>query len=209
MAKLFARTRQCEKYHLRARHPSVASFWATVPAQLNAFKWSLVFISVLVKCNSNEIVNPFFFFVDSKGGNAPFIIFDSADIKKAIVGVMASKFRGSGQTCICANRILVQENVYDRFVEELAKEMNKQLRIGSGFEKETTQGPLINKLAVNKVSELVEDSKAKGAKVVLGGKRSDILSGNFYEPTLLTDVNLSMKIAREEIFGPIAAIIKY
>ena len=143
------------------------------------------------------------------GGNAPFIIFDSADIKKAIVGVMASKFRGSGQTCICANRILVQENIYDRFVEELAKEMKKQLRIGSGFEKETTQGPLINKLAVNKVSELVEDSKSKGAKVVLGGKRSEILSGNFYEPTLLTDVNLNMKIAREEIFGPIAAIIKY
>lgn len=143
------------------------------------------------------------------GGNAPFIVFNSADLKKAVAGVMAAKFRCSGQTCICANRIIVQEGVYDKFIEELAKAMKDQLKIGSGFDKGVTQGPLINKAAVAKVNNLVEDSRAKGAKVILGGKPSSILSGNFYEPTLISDIQPDMAIAKEEIFGPVAAIIKF
>lgn len=142
------------------------------------------------------------------GGNAPFIIFDSADVAKAVAGVIGSKFRCSGQTCICANRILVQENIHDEFVTALAQAMKEQLHVGSGFDKQTTQGPLISQNSVNKVHRLVEDSRAKGSKVVLGGKATGDI-GYFYEPTLITDVNLDMEISSEEIFGPVAAVIKF
>ncbi|RMZ95113.1 succinate-semialdehyde mitochondrial [Brachionus plicatilis] len=143
------------------------------------------------------------------GGNAPFIVFDSADIKKAIVGLMASKFRNSGQTCVCANRIFVQEGIYDKFIIALAEEMKKQLKVGNGFETDVTQGPLINKNAITKVENLVKDSIAKGGQIVLGGSKCDLLGGNFYEPTLIRDVTTEMEIAKEEIFGPVAAIMKF
>ena len=141
------------------------------------------------------------------GGNAPFIVFDSANIKKAVTGLIGSKFRCSGQTCICANRILVQENIHDEFVAALAAAMQEQLRLGCGFDARTTQGPLISQSSVDKVHRLVEDSRAKGGKVVLGGGKAAEV-GYFYEPTLITGVTLDMDIAGEEIFGPVAAIMK-
>lgn len=142
------------------------------------------------------------------GGNAPFIIFDSADIQKAVSGVIGCKFRCSGQTCICANRILVQEKIHDDFVSALSKAMQEQLHIGNGFDKKTTQGPLISQNSVDKVHRLVEDSRDKGGKVVLGGKSTGD-AGYFYEPTLITDINSSMDVSKEEIFGPVAAITKF
>ncbi|KAK3746575.1 hypothetical protein RRG08_019495 [Elysia crispata] len=142
------------------------------------------------------------------GGNAPFIVFDSADVDKAIQGLMFAKFRVTGQTCICANRILVQEGVYDKFVQALAKVIDSQLKVGDGFEPGVTQGPLINKRAVEKVENLVNSSVGEGAKVVVGGSRKDG-PGNFFNPTLLRDVTTEMSVAKEEIFGPVAACIKF
>lgn len=142
------------------------------------------------------------------GGNAPFIVFDSADIQKAISGLIGSKFRCSGQTCICANRILVQEKIHDEFVSALHKAMKESLRTGSGFDQQTTQGPLINQNSVDKVHRLVEDGRAKGASILLGGKPVGH-PGYFYEPTLMTNVDLSMEISKEEIFGPVAAVQKF
>ena len=112
------------------------------------------------------------------------------------------------KTCVCANRIFVQENIYDKFIVALADEMKNQLKVGSGFDKDVTQGPLINVNAINKVERLVEDSKSKGGKVVMGGKKCDILGGNFFEPTLISGVTTEMEISKEEIFGPVAAIMK-
>nr|KAG5708414.1 hypothetical protein BaRGS_026141 [Batillaria attramentaria] len=141
------------------------------------------------------------------GGNAPFIVFDSADVEAAVTGAMACKFRCSGQTCVCANRFLVQEGIYDRFVKRLAEVMNADLRIGDGMDPATTQGPLINKAAVEKVDGLVKDAVTKGAKVVLGGQ-IDAKGDNFYQPTLLTDITGGMRCFQEEIFGPVAACVK-
>ncbi|KAK7499588.1 hypothetical protein BaRGS_00009240 [Batillaria attramentaria] len=142
------------------------------------------------------------------GGNAPFIVFDSADVEAAVTGAMACKFRCSGQTCVCANRFLVQEGIYDRFVKRLAEVMNADLRIGDGMDPATTQGPLINKAAVEKVDGLVKDAVTKGAKVVLGGQ-IDAKGDNFYQPTLLTDITGGMRCFQEEIFGPVAACVKF
>ncbi|XP_076447556.1 succinate-semialdehyde dehydrogenase, mitochondrial-like isoform X2 [Babylonia areolata] len=142
------------------------------------------------------------------GGNAPFIVFESADIKKAVAGLMAAKFRCSGQTCVCANRVLVHEGIYDAFVKALAETMSTQLTVGDGLEPSTTQGPLVNKAAAEKVDGLVKDAVADGAKVVLGGQ-PDARGGNFYQPTLLTDVTMDMRCSREEIFGPVAPILKF
>lgn len=139
------------------------------------------------------------------GGNAPFIVFDSADVEKAAHNLMLCKFRVSGQTCVCANRIFVQEGVHDKFVEAFSKAVLK-LKIGDGFNADTTQGPLINERAVDKVARLVDDAKSKGAKLVTGGKK---LSGNFYEPTVLTGVKTDMQCYGEEIFGPVASIVKF
>lgn len=141
------------------------------------------------------------------GGNAPFIIFDDADIDAAITGVMASKYRNTGQTCVCANRILVQDGVYDEFAEKLAAAVSK-LTVGPGLTSEATQGPLINQKALEKVEMLVADALDKGAKVILGGKVSD-LGGTFYEPTILTDITTDMKMANEEIFGPVAPLYRF
>jgi succinate-semialdehyde dehydrogenase/glutarate-semialdehyde dehydrogenase len=141
------------------------------------------------------------------GGNAPFIVFDDADLDKAVAGAMASKYRNAGQTCVCANRIYVQEGVYDKFADKLAAEV-KKMKVGAGTEEGVTTGPLINKAAVEKVEEHVADALKHGAKIVLGGKRA-ARGGNFYEPTILANVTQEMMVAREETFGPVAPLFKF
>ncbi|PNQ96311.1 succinate-semialdehyde dehydrogenase I (plasmid) [Azospirillum argentinense] len=141
------------------------------------------------------------------GGNAPFIVFDDADLDEAVKGALASKYRNSGQTCVCANRLLVQAGVYDAFAAKLAEAV-KQIRVGNGMEAGVTQGPMINGQAVEKVEELMGDALAKGAKVALGGKRH-AMGGTFFEPTILTGVTTGMRVAREEIFGPVAPLFKF
>ncbi|XP_035770165.1 succinate-semialdehyde dehydrogenase, mitochondrial [Neolamprologus brichardi] len=140
------------------------------------------------------------------GGHAPFIVFDSADLDKAVGGAMASKFRNSGQTCVCSNRFLVQSAVYDRFVEKLGRAMDAELRLGHGSEPDTTQGPLINARAAEKVLHQISDAVSRGAKVVKGGKRLD---GSFMEPTLLADVTADMLCTKEETFGPLVPVIRF
>jgi len=141
------------------------------------------------------------------GGNAPFIVFDDADLDRAVAGAMASKFRNAGQTCVCANRILVQAGVYDAFAEKLGGAVAK-LKVGPGTETGVTVGPLINEDAVKKVEAHVADAVEKGAKVVTGGKRAQ-RGGTFYEPTILTGVTPKMRVAREETFGPVAPLFKF
>jgi acyl-CoA reductase-like NAD-dependent aldehyde dehydrogenase len=144
------------------------------------------------------------------GGNAPFIIFNSADLHKSASGLVAAKFRNTGQTCISANRVLVQSQIHDSFVSELKAQMSQQLVVGNGFESNTTQGPLINQKGYEKVNRLVQDAVQKGATLVMGGRRCSHLEhlGYFYEPTILTGVDSSMDIYSEEIFGPVVSIIK-
>lgn len=139
------------------------------------------------------------------GGNAPFIVFDDADLDAAVAGAMISKYRNAGQTCVCANRILVQEGVYDKFAEKLAVAV-KNLKVGDGVEAGVTTGPLINKAAVVKVQEHIADAVSKGAKLVVGGNS---MGGNFFEPTLLRDVTADMVVSREETFGPVAPLFKF
>ncbi|PAS95478.1 MAG: succinate-semialdehyde dehydrogenase I [Candidatus Dactylopiibacterium carminicum] len=141
------------------------------------------------------------------GGNAPFIVFDDADLDAAVEGAMASKYRNAGQTCVCANRLLVQDGVYDAFTAKLAAAV-AQLKVGNGAEPGVTQGPLIDAGALAKVEELVEDALAKGARVVCGGKLH-ALGGSFFEPTILADVTPAMRVAREEIFGPVAPLFRF
>lgn len=141
------------------------------------------------------------------GGNAPFIVFDDADLDAAVEGAIASKYRNAGQTCVCANRLLVQAGVYDAFAEKLAAEVSK-LKVGNGFEAGVTQGPLIDGKAVAKVEEHIADAVSLGAKVLLGGKRH-ALGQSFFEPTILTGVTTSMKVAKEETFGPMAPLFKF
>jgi len=141
------------------------------------------------------------------GGNAPFIVFDDADLDAAVQGALASKYRNTGQTCVCANRFLIQAGVYEEFAARL-KSAVVQLRVGDGLKGVTDQGPLIDAKAVTKVEEHIADAVAKGAKVVLGGKRH-ALGGSFFEPTILTDVTPKMLVAREETFGPVAPLFKF
>ncbi len=141
------------------------------------------------------------------GGNAPFIVFDDADIDAAVAGAMVSKFRNAGQTCICANRILVQDSVYDAFAKKLVDAV-AQLKIGNGLDFTSTQGPLIDDNAVTKVESFIADAKNNGAKVAIGGMRH-ALGGTFFEPSVLTDVTRDMLISREEIFGPVAPLIRF
>jgi succinate-semialdehyde dehydrogenase/glutarate-semialdehyde dehydrogenase len=141
------------------------------------------------------------------GGNAPFIVFEDADLDAAVQGAIASKYRNTGQTCVCANRLLVQDTVYDEFSKRLAAAVGK-LRVGDGLEGVTEQGPLIDGKAVAKVEEHIADAVRKGASVALGGKRH-ALGGTFFEPTILTGVTSEMLIAREETFGPIAPLFKF
>jgi succinate-semialdehyde dehydrogenase/glutarate-semialdehyde dehydrogenase len=141
------------------------------------------------------------------GGNAPFIVFDDADLDAAVQGALASKYRNTGQTCVCANRLLVQAGVYDEFSKKLAEAVGK-LRVGDGLAGPTDQGPLIDAKAVAKVEEHIADALNKGAKVALGGKRH-ALGGTFFEPTILTGVTPQMMVAREETFGPLAPLFKF
>jgi succinate-semialdehyde dehydrogenase / glutarate-semialdehyde dehydrogenase len=141
------------------------------------------------------------------GGNAPFIVFDDADLDAAADGAMLSKFRNMGQTCVCANRILVQDDIYDAFAEKLSARVAK-LKVGNGFDDGVTQGPLITMEAVEKVERLLKDATAKGAKITTGGKRH-ALGGSFFEPTVVTNVTPAMAIAREEIFGPVATLFRF
>jgi succinate-semialdehyde dehydrogenase/glutarate-semialdehyde dehydrogenase len=139
------------------------------------------------------------------GGNAPFIVFDDADIDSAVEGAMASKYRNAGQTCVCANRIYVQDKVYDQFVEKFAAKV-KALKVGNGFEDGVAQGPLIEDAAVQKVERHVQDAIAKGGKVVVGGKK---LNGQFFEPTVISGATADMLCAKEETFGPFAPVFRF
>jgi succinate-semialdehyde dehydrogenase/glutarate-semialdehyde dehydrogenase len=141
------------------------------------------------------------------GGNAPFIVFDDADLDAAVQGALASKYRNTGQTCVCANRLLIQAGVYDEFARRLKSAVG-QLRVGDGLAGVTDQGPLIDAKAVSKVEEHIADALAKGASILLGGKRH-AMGGTFFEPTILTDVTPKMLVAREETFGPVAPLFKF
>ena len=139
------------------------------------------------------------------GGNAPFIVFDDADIDSAVEGAMASKYRNAGQTCVCANRLYVQDGVYDEFVRKLA-EKTKTLKVGNGFEAGVTTGPLIDDAGIAKVEQHVADALAKGAKVLAGGKK---IGDRFFEPTVLANASSDMLCAREETFGPVAPVFRF
>lgn len=141
------------------------------------------------------------------GGNAPFIVFDDADLDAAVIGAMASKFRNNGQTCVCANRIYVQAGVYDAFAEKLAAALAKT-KVGDGLAETVDFGPLVNIEAVEKVEEHIRDATAQGAKIVTGGKRH-ALGGSFFEPTILTGVTQKMQVTREETFGPLAPLYRF
>ncbi len=141
------------------------------------------------------------------GGNAPFIVFDDADIDAAVEGAMASKFRNTGQTCVCANRMLVQDGVYDQFAQKLGAKV-AAMKIGNGLEDGVVQGPLIDMKAVEKVEEHIADAVAKGARVMAGGKRH-AMGGSFFEPTVLADVKTNMKVTHEETFGPVAPLFRF
>jgi len=141
------------------------------------------------------------------GGNAPFIVFDDADLDAAVAGAIASKYRNSGQTCVCTNRLLVQEGVYDAFAQMLSRAVEK-LQVGNGMTEGTQQGPLIDPAAVAKVEEHIADALGKGARIVTGGKRH-ALGGTFFQPTILANVTRDMAVAREETFGPLAPLFRF
>ena len=144
------------------------------------------------------------------GGNAPFIVFDDADLDAAVEGALVSKYRNAGQTCVCANRLYAQAGIYERFVEKLTAKV-AEMRVGNGFEAGVVQGPLIDDQALAKVEELLGDALAKGAQVRTGGQRAVVPGGQgaFFQPTVLSGVNASMRVAREEIFGPVAPVFKF
>jgi succinate-semialdehyde dehydrogenase/glutarate-semialdehyde dehydrogenase len=139
------------------------------------------------------------------GGNAPFVVFDDADLNSAIKGAVASKYRNAGQTCVCANRFLVQDGIYDAFVEKLTA-TTKSLKIGNGLDEDTSIGPLINKKGVEKVKELVEDALSKGGRILTGG---NLVNDLFYEPTVIAEATPSMLLAKEEIFGPVSPVFRF
>jgi len=141
------------------------------------------------------------------GGNAPFVVFNDADLDAAVEGAIASKYRNTGQTCVCTNRLLVQSGVYDLFAEKLAVAVAK-LQVGNGLKDDVQQGPLIDEASVQKVEEHIQDAVSKGARVVIGGKRH-VLGGTFFQPTIICDVTQEMLVSREETFGPVAPIFKF
>ncbi len=141
------------------------------------------------------------------GGNAPFIVFDDADVDEAVKGAILSKFRNSGQTCVCANRIFVHEGIYDAFTAKFT-EVVKNMKIGNGLEEGVEAGPLINEKGLDKVEQLVGDAKQKGGKIITGGQKSS-LGGTFYEPTVIADATKDMRFFKEEIFGPVAPLFKF
>jgi len=141
------------------------------------------------------------------GGNAPYIVFEDADIDAAVKGAIANKFRNAGQVCVSVNRFYIHDAVYDRFVSQLAEEV-KKLKVGNGVEEGVVVGPLIEASAVDKVEEHVKDAKAKGGRIVTGGERH-ALGGNFWQPTVIADAHEAMKLAKEETFGPVAACFRF
>jgi succinate-semialdehyde dehydrogenase/glutarate-semialdehyde dehydrogenase len=141
------------------------------------------------------------------GGNAPFIVFDDADVDAAVIGALASKYRNTGQTCVCTNRFLVQDGVYDAFAGKLAQAV-AAMKVGNGLEPGVQQGPLIDARAVAKIESHIKDATARGARVLTGGKRH-ALGGNFFEPTVLADMTANMLVAREETFGPLAPLFRF
>ena len=144
------------------------------------------------------------------GGNAPFIVFDDADLDAAVEGALVSKYRNAGQTCVCANRLYAQAGIYEHFVEKLSTKV-AEMRVGNGFDAGVVQGPLIDDQALAKVEALLGDALAKGAQVRTGGQRAVVPGGQgaFFQPTVLSDVNATMRVAREEIFGPVAPVFKF
>ena len=142
------------------------------------------------------------------GGNAPFIVFDDADLDAAVAGAIASKFRSSGQTCVCANRIYVQKGVYDKFASAFAEKV-KGFKVGGGFEEGVTHGPLIHERAIGKVDSHVRDAEEKGGRVVTGGQKLLDLGPNFFQPTVITGMKASMQLASEETFGPVAGLFEF
>ena len=142
------------------------------------------------------------------GGNAPFIVFDDADLETAVAGAIACKFRSSGQTCVCANRIYVQKGIYDKFATLFAKKV-RGFKVGGGFAEGVTHGPLIHDRAVSKVAAHVEDAASKGGKVVEGGKKLEDLGKNFFAPTVITGMKMEMQMASEETFGPVAGLYEF
>ncbi|MGB5570136.1 MAG: NADP-dependent succinate-semialdehyde dehydrogenase [Sedimenticolaceae bacterium] len=142
------------------------------------------------------------------GGNAPFIVFDDADLDAAVEGAMASKYRNSGQTCVCANRFLVHDGIYDEFARKFAEAVQSQLKVGNGLEDGVAQGPLINEAAVEKIESHIADAVNKGAKVATGGARH-ALGGTFFQPTILMDASPGMVVASEETFGPLAPLFRF
>ncbi len=141
------------------------------------------------------------------GGNAPFIVFDDADVDRAVEGAIAAKYRNSGQTCVCTNRFYAQAGIYDTFIEKLV-EATRELKVGEYEDETVKQGPLINEAAVQKCEEFVDDAKAKGGNIATGGARH-ALGGNFFEPTVITNATDDMRFSSEEIFGPVAPVYKF
>jgi len=141
------------------------------------------------------------------GGNAPFIVLNDADLEEAVTGAIAAKYRNAGQTCVCANRIFVQEEVYDEFVEKFTAEV-KKLNAGNGLDSNNQIGPLINEAAVKKVASMVKDAKEKGAKLTTGGGHGN-QGKNFFDTTVITNIDASMLVMKDEIFGPVAPIVKF
>lgn len=142
------------------------------------------------------------------GGNAPFIVFDDADLDTAVTGAIASKFRSSGQTCVCANRIYIQSGIYDSFCEKFTEKV-RAFKVGNGFEEGNTHGPLIHGRAVSKVDSHVQDAVTKGGKVLIGGRKLPELGANFYQPTVIRDMTCTMQIAQDETFGPVAGLFRF
>lgn len=142
------------------------------------------------------------------GGNAPFIVFDDADLDLAVAGAIISKFRSSGQTCVCANRIYVQAGIYEEFVTKFTEKV-KAFKVGHGFTEGTTHGPLIHDRAVAKVAAHVQDAESKGGKVLVGGQKLPDLGANFFQPTVIRDMTIDMAIATEETFGPVAGLFSF
>jgi succinate-semialdehyde dehydrogenase/glutarate-semialdehyde dehydrogenase len=141
------------------------------------------------------------------GGNAPFIVFDDADLDSAVEGAMASKYRNTGQTCVCANRLFVQDGVYETFAKKFSDKVSA-MKVGNGLEEGVVQGPLIDMKAVEKVEEHISDALSKGARVLTGGKRHD-KGGQYFQPTVLADVKTNMKVTHEETFGPVAPLYRF
>ena len=142
------------------------------------------------------------------GGNAPFIVFDDADLETAVAGAIASKFRSSGQTCVCANRLYIQEGIYDKFASLFAEKVSG-FKVGGGYEEGVTHGPLIHDRAITKVDAHVRDAEKKGGKVVVGGNKLPDMGPNFFEPTVITGMKMDMQLASEETFGPVAGLFPF